>query len=263
MKKYVNYLIGLVLFSFLARVFIFETGGGTFVKSVKSAFSPIIHAYLVAFQDPDMAFLLFLCICGACFFCLYWIYFLKYIPLRKKLVRSFERVEAVREALHAGEIDPIRALKELEEESFLRTAILKFQKGMFSKNDLPHVNLLETSGFPLKIIASLPGYFVGFGLIFTFLGLVAALFFAAQGMGSGDYAVAKSSLAQLLHAASFKFTTSVAGIASSLAISILYKYLLHDLHLRIDLLKNTGEEIFFSVSQSSPSLGRSPSSFAA
>jgi len=74
------------------------------------------------------------------------------------------------------------------------------------------------------LMASLPSYFTSVGLIFTFIGLVAALYFAARGFRSGDVEEARSSIMQLLNASSFKFLTSVAALASALLVSIVFRY---------------------------------------
>ena len=74
--------------------------------------------------------------------------------------------------------------------------------------------------YPARFFAAAHGYFIGVGLLLTFVGLVAALKFAAAGVASPDLAVAKASLNALLAAAAFKFMTSIAGLGSSLALSI-------------------------------------------
>ncbi len=79
---------------------------------------------------------------------------------------------------------------------------------------------IEATAFPVRFFAAVHGYFVGIGLLFTFIGLVAALKFAAAGVSSSDVAVAKEALNGLLSAASFKFMTSIAGLGCSLMLSV-------------------------------------------
>lgn len=74
------------------------------------------------------------------------------------------------------------------------------------------------------LMAALPGYFTSLGLIFTFMGLVAALYFAAGGFRSGNLEDARAAIMQLLNASSFKFLTSVSALASALLISIVHRY---------------------------------------
>ena len=71
---------------------------------------------------------------------------------------------------------------------------------------------IASRAFPTRFFAAAHGYFVGIGLLFTFIGLVAALKFAASGVTSTDVATAKEALNGLLSAASFKFMTSIAGL---------------------------------------------------
>jgi hypothetical protein len=66
---------------------------------------------------------------------------------------------------------------------------------------------------------------VGVGLLLTFFGLVSALYFATQGIAEGiDFDQTQSALRDLLHAASFKFYTSVAGLACSIALGLLIRW---------------------------------------
>jgi ABC-type transporter Mla subunit MlaD len=76
--------------------------------------------------------------------------------------------------------------------------------------------------FGLRLMPSIPGYFVGLGLLLTFVGLVIALSKAAHGSGtSADDMTA--SLRELLNAATFKFATSIAGLFSSLVLAFLFR----------------------------------------
>ncbi len=75
----------------------------------------------------------------------------------------------------------------------------------------------------LKMMNAIPGYFVGLGLLFTFIGLVFALNKAAASTGAGSAEAMTHSLNELLSAATFKFGTSIAGLGSSLVLSLLFK----------------------------------------
>jgi hypothetical protein len=66
---------------------------------------------------------------------------------------------------------------------------------------------------------------VGVGLLLTFFDLVSELYFATQGIAEGiDFDQTQSALRDLLHAASFKFYTSVAGLACSIALGLLIRW---------------------------------------
>ena len=82
------------------------------------------------------------------------------------------------------------------------------------------LHAISSRSFPSRFFSAAHGYFVGVGLLMTFIGLVAALKFAAVGVASPDVAVAKEALNSLLSAASFKFMTSIAGLGCSLFLSV-------------------------------------------
>ena len=77
--------------------------------------------------------------------------------------------------------------------------------------------------FGLKLLPTIPGYFIGLGLLLTFIGLVIALSQAAGTTANANIDDVKSGLQNLLHAATFKFSTSIAGLFSSIALSLIFK----------------------------------------
>jgi hypothetical protein len=77
--------------------------------------------------------------------------------------------------------------------------------------------------FGLKMIGSLPGYFVGVGLLLTFVGLVLALYQASAAVSSSDADGMQTATRQLLNVATFKFATSIAGLGSSIMLSIFFR----------------------------------------
>ena len=79
--------------------------------------------------------------------------------------------------------------------------------------------ILAQAGVNLRLYAAVPNYLVGLGLLFTFLGLVAALYFASAGVASASVQDAQGALRDLLGAATFKFVTSIAGLGASIVYS--------------------------------------------
>ncbi len=75
----------------------------------------------------------------------------------------------------------------------------------------------------LKMMASIPGFFVGLGLLLTFIGLVLALNKAAGSTTAGSASAMTAALNGLLDAATFKFSTSIAGLGASLVLSLLFR----------------------------------------
>ena len=102
---------------------------------------------------------------------------------------------------------------------------------------------LEHSGIKLKWFNAIPGIFVGVGLLFTFIGLVAALFFASQAIqavggenidAAQQTARMQGALAQLLGTATFKFWTSIAGLGCSIILGVFHRIGLRSLDKALD-----------------------------
>ena len=80
--------------------------------------------------------------------------------------------------------------------------------------------ILASAGVNLRFHTAVPNYLVGLGLLFTFLGLVAALYFASAGVTAANVQEAQGALHDLLAAATLKFVTSIAGLGASIAYSL-------------------------------------------
>ncbi|AMS40143.1 anti-phage ZorAB system protein ZorA [Aminobacter aminovorans] len=76
----------------------------------------------------------------------------------------------------------------------------------------------------LKMMNAVPGYFVGVGLLLTFVGLVLALYKAGTAAAAGDANVMAAEMGKLLQIATFKFSTSIAGLGASIILSIVFRW---------------------------------------
>lgn len=83
--------------------------------------------------------------------------------------------------------------------------------------------------------------FVAFGLLATFLGLVAALTFASQGMATDDTTTMQATIRDLLSAAGSKFITSIAGVGLSIVLRLTERAITIDLRARLDSLSTAVE----------------------
>lgn len=83
----------------------------------------------------------------------------------------------------------------------------------------------------LSQLYAFPNYLIGFGLLFTFLGLAAAIAVAQHDLTSASGGT--EGLQKLLRVASTKFITSVVAIFLSLLLSILQRYLLNRVRKQI------------------------------
>jgi hypothetical protein len=96
--------------------------------------------------------------------------------------------------------------------------------------------ILTSAGVNLRFYTAVPNYLVGLGLLFTFMGLVAALYFASAGVAAPSIQEAQAALRELLAAATFKFVTSIAGLGASIVYSSREKTQLYRLGQRLDAL---------------------------
>jgi hypothetical protein len=99
-------------------------------------------------------------------------------------------------------------------------------------------------------VRSLPNYFVGLGLLGTFIGLIAALTFSTQSLTTAvDQEKIKEALNQLLTTAAAKFYISAAGLVASLVLSLLIRLTLKHLHSRVHQINEALQERLLFVSE--------------
>lgn len=118
------------------------------------------------------------------------------------------------------------------------------------------VGAAEGKTLHLDFYKGVADYFVGAGLIMTFMGLVAALYFTAQGLESGDIDETRASLTALLSAATFKFITSIAGISTSILFSIGFTLLMGSLHSSFALLAEAVQSKLYFANPESIGFGQ-------
>lgn len=99
-------------------------------------------------------------------------------------------------------------------------------------------------------VRSLPNFFVGIGLLGTFIGLIAALTFSTQSLTQAtDQAEIKSALNNLLSTAAAKFYISAAGLLASLILSLCIRFTLKHLHHLVHQINDALEERLLYVSE--------------
>ena len=148
---------------------------------------------------------------------------------RRQITRSHD------EAAFARNLEETK--RRLGKSRFVGHAFQQFAKTIFVEDGNPptalstvrpqaFVNMasLRERSAALQLMPSVPGYFVGLGLLLTFIGLIAALSVAAPSVNAGNAEEAKNALNQLLDAATFKFANSIAGLGGSLFLSLFFKF---------------------------------------
>lgn len=100
---------------------------------------------------------------------------------------------------------------------------------------------LPAIGVDVRYHAALPNLLVGAGLLFTFLGLAAALGTAGGIVAGGDQADRNGALRVLLDTASFKFITSLIGLLLSILYALFRKGCLKRIDRTLDAFLTTLE----------------------
>ncbi len=81
------------------------------------------------------------------------------------------------------------------------------------------------AGLRFPLFRAFPNLLVGIGLLLTFFGLVTALYFTTDAIENArDLHASQEALENLLHAASFKFYTSIAGLGGSIILTLVLRY---------------------------------------
>ena len=97
----------------------------------------------------------------------------------------------------------------------------------YTAHPAAHFNIqaVDSDGH-IGAVQAWPNYFVGVGLLFTFVGLLAAMLFAGHGLADGvdNQEELKKSLEALMSAAAFKFMTSITGLLASIILSMYYRH---------------------------------------
>jgi hypothetical protein len=103
-----------------------------------------------------------------------------------------------------------------------------------------------------EFVASLPNFFVGFGLLGTFIGLIAALTFSTESLTQAvDQDQIKKALNLLLTTAAAKFYISAAGLVASLILSLFIKLTIRHFNRTIYKINTALEErLLFATEQS-------------
>lgn len=79
----------------------------------------------------------------------------------------------------------------------------------------------------LRLYNALPNMLTGAGILGTFIGLVAGIYQASNGLGSADVEQAKNALEYLLNGAALAFLTSIVGLFTSIIFSAVEKRRVH------------------------------------
>ena len=223
---------------------------------VKTLLIPFARLYLDIFNSPATAILLCLAMVFAATALFLYFWRRRLAPARRDLRITASRLNALTDTWPA---DLLPRLDEIMGASpnltrgwtLYRRTLVRGPDGAYVSRVRPQayfsMHALERD-LRLRVYFGLPNDFVGIGLVFTFMGLVAGIYFASRSMTSTDLAESRQALVQLLHAATFKFMTSITGIGLSLLLSWSQRALLEDIQSEL-------MEIQFLLEQALPASG--------
>jgi hypothetical protein len=213
-------------------------GGDSTLLLIGAWFAELVAPLLDVFANPDLgpALALIILVLGVSIALVFGTRIVQINRRLQQLERLLSRIpDAVLFAQRFTEIN-----EAFERESLTRHGWSELKKSFIwpARESDPISNTARPSrylnrheaGLQYRRIQSLPNLFVGLGLLFTFIGLVAALKAANSGISGGDVAATTGSLAKLLGAATAKFYTSIAGLACS----ILLGFVIRDGLARVD-----------------------------
>ncbi|TWB14990.1 hypothetical protein FBZ88_13224 [Nitrospirillum bahiense] len=234
-RKYVWAGISVVL---AVLVFRLSQGGdsASFFLTIRELAKPLATVYLALFGQPEFALVLAAGMMVACVALLggFWagqvrrtLDTLKTITSSAMLIMGEPNDRRVGSMKRLMESSPLLIDEWRMFESTLLDAGQGAQRRAYSTirpQEYFSMEAMESRGLDFRFYVALPNYFVGVGLMFTFLGLVAGLYFASKGLQMGDLAQARQALGQLLAASTMKFVSSVVGIGASLVTSMVVRH---------------------------------------
>ncbi|MBQ9537400.1 MAG: hypothetical protein IJU79_06420 [Desulfovibrionaceae bacterium] len=199
----------------------------------------IIIPFFNIFRDENLPLWLSLGILGFGFLCFIIYYFHVYAPIKRSLRKATHSLEKIigytQFYLRLPKLDSIFTDSGLKHnwDEFKQTLILpsKFSEEKIIRNTIrPHkyFNFESLSHhYNISLYQALPNIIVGFGLLLTFCGLVSAIYLTGESIISqhSENVVShsgnlKNALDSLLKVAAFKFLTSIAGLITSLILTI-------------------------------------------
>jgi hypothetical protein len=190
----------------------------------------VLTGLVQLFKTPGLALILSLAIVSACCLIVFLIYQRRYRPVYTAVRdRLFVLQSIIPDSLSAhdaqeafaadfdGNIDLEMSKGGLAGAASLQRAWAEYKETLVDRAERPLRNTVRPEAFfahtgdDLRLLGWWANIFVAIGLVLTFLGLIAALAKATQGMADPQ-----SAIPDLLKIAAAKFFTSVAGVLSSI-----------------------------------------------
>ena len=248
-RRYIALAVLLLGSAFAIRAFLTMEAGKD--STLHALLVPVARVFLNTFNSSATAVALSFAMILAGVVLLIYFWLARFAPARRDLRAVAVALQRIPAPIDRERLTQIDAL--MERYSIVTRSWKLFRAALASRSDgrilaeVPpdryfDMSVLERVDLRLRMFLGLPNDFVGLGLVFTFLGLVAGLYFASRSMMSPDLAVARDGLVMLLHAATFKFMTSIAGIGVSIVLSWGQRILLGNIEAELSEIRFLLEE---------------------
>jgi hypothetical protein len=244
-RRYATYIAIIILVSILVRVMLVGTSSEVSGFTIFEFIRPAGRIYLRIFGHPNTAIILSLTMFGLFLALLAALVFGQLLPTYRALSAALARLRAINTIGSESDArDQIR--RAIAPAPLLSDAWRSYDASLINRrarsganstaraSNFFNLRALETMNVKVRQFAPVPNYFVGLGLVLTFMGLVAGLYFASVGIRSGSLDDARNALVNLLSASTFKFATSVTGIGASLVFSVVLRTGSHALESLLD-----------------------------
>jgi hypothetical protein len=255
-RRYIALAVLLLGGAFVIRTLVVAEAGND--STLHALLVPIARVFLDTFNSSATAVSISLAMVAAGVILLLYFWVARFAPIRRDLravVLKLQRIPAPINRERLAQVDAIMERYNIVARSWklFRATLSQGADGSVQAEAQPDryfdMNVLDRVGLRMRLFMGLPNDFVGLGLIFTFLGLVAGLYFASRSMMSADLTVARDGLVMLLHAATFKFMTSIAGIGVSILLSWGQRILLGNIETELAEIRFLLEERFPQTDQ--------------
>lgn len=199
----------------------------------------VLVPFFVVFRNEDLPLWLSIALIGIGFLFFLWYAFHVYTPVYKSLHSAVHALDAIlgKQELYAkfDTIDDVfnRSLLKQNWDGFKETFIFpgKFDEEKVIRHTIrpsTYFNFENLSQqYNISFYQAFPNIVVGVGLLLTFCGLVSAIYLTGESISSvhaDEFAThtgsLKNALDSLLRIAAFKFLTSIAGLITSIILSI-------------------------------------------
>lgn len=261
-RRYILYILIILLVSLVFRALVVDSGPTATDPVLIELFRPAGRLFLSIFGNPFTGLYLSLAIAFLFLVLAARLLIAHVLPARRALIIAHNRILSVTDKPGEPSVpeqlrSAVTSVPLLADawQAYARTIVERPEQSgpqfysLKSPQEFFHLGQFESQNVNLRAFAPLPNYFVGLGLILTFLGLVAGLYFASIGIKTGSPADARGALVNLLNTSTFKFATSVTGLAASLLFSILLRQCIQTLERRFDAFCRRIEELVPPISE--------------